>query len=48
MRWSTPVHEYTELAGRRHCLRGEARWHATAGEYTYIDLRVDELELLPA
>lgn len=47
MRWSTPVHEYVRRSGRRHFLHGEARWHLPAGEYTYIEMRVEALEWQP-
>lgn len=48
MRWSTPIHEYAHEAGRRHFLRGEARWHAPDGQYAYIELHVEALETHPA
>lgn len=48
LRWSTPIHEYTQSPGRRHCLRGEAHWHAPTGEYAYLELQVQALEFQPA
>ncbi|AFM12767.1 DUF6544 family protein [Turneriella parva] len=34
-RWSTPVSEYREFAGRRVVSRGEAIWHLNEGAFTY-------------
>ena len=34
-RWSTPVGEYREFAGRRVVSRGEAVWHLKEGAFTY-------------
>ena len=48
LRWSTPIHEYTQSPGQRHCLRGEAHWHAPTGEYAYLELQVQALEFQPA
>jgi hypothetical protein len=44
-RWSTPLSEYGELAGRRVVTAGEGRWHAPEpdGTFTYIDLHLDDI-----
>jgi len=47
MRWSTPVGEFTQRSGRRQLLQGEARWHAPGGDFSYIEMRVDGLEIQP-
>jgi hypothetical protein len=35
VRWSTPVSEYREFAGRRVATRGEAIWHYPEGDFAY-------------
>jgi len=47
MRWSTPVGEFTQRSGRRQLLQGEARWHAPGGDFSYIEMYVDGLEIQP-
>jgi hypothetical protein len=44
-RWSTPIHAYQDLRGRRVAVVGEGRWHAPApeGEFSYIEFHVDDL-----
>jgi hypothetical protein len=44
-RWSTPIHSYQELAGRRVVAAGEGRWHAPApeNEFSYVEFNVDDL-----
>ncbi|MCU0648433.1 MAG: hypothetical protein MUF00_10590 [Gemmatimonadaceae bacterium] len=45
MRWSTPVSAYKEFAGgRRLASRGEARWHAATGVYTYLTVEIESVE----
>ena len=43
MRWSTPLRGYRSFAGVRLASGGEGRWHASDGEYVYIDLTFDEV-----
>lgn len=47
MPWSTPVRDHRELAGQRVATRGEGRWHAPEGDYTYIELELVDLEIYP-
>ena len=42
-RWSTPVNEYGEVAGRRLPVRGRAVWKLADGDLEYIDVTVTEL-----
>ena len=42
-RWSTPVTEWRAFGPFTLMARGEARWHAPAGSYAYIELDVDAL-----
>jgi hypothetical protein len=44
-RWSTPVSEYRTFGALRVMGRGEARWHAPEGEFTYIELELLELQI---
>lgn len=43
-RWSTPVGEYKEFAGRRLMSRGEAIWHLPQGNLTYGKLVLKTIE----
>jgi hypothetical protein len=43
MRWTTPVRGYRGFGHARLFSRGEARWHATTGEYAYIELELVEI-----
>jgi hypothetical protein len=45
MRWSTPVGAYKEFNGRRLASQGEAVWHAPSGNYTYLTVEIDEVEV---
>ncbi|HTZ45001.1 MAG TPA: DUF6544 family protein [Jatrophihabitans sp.] len=42
-RWSTPVGEYRHFGARVLSSRGEARWHDPAGEFSYLDLWLDDV-----
>jgi hypothetical protein len=42
--WSTPVYDHAELHGLRLPVSGEGVWHLDAGDFSYIRLRVTELE----
>lgn len=43
-RWSTPVTEFREFAGRRVVSRGEAIWHLKEGKFTYGKLVLKSIE----
>jgi hypothetical protein len=43
-RWSTPVGGYRPYGAVRLPSRGEGRWHEPEGEYTYIELAIDEVQ----
>lgn len=43
-RWSTPLTDYREVAGRRVASQGDARWHGPEGPFPYIELRIDAIE----
>ena len=42
--WSTPVGDYAELNGLKLPISGEGVWHLDAGDFSYIRLRITELE----
>ena len=42
--WSTPADDYAELNGLRLPVSGEGIWHLDAGDFSYIRLRITELE----
>jgi uncharacterized protein DUF6544 len=42
-RWSTPITAYRTFCGLRLPAAGQAVWHLESGDFTYIDLRVDEI-----
>ena len=42
--WSTPVDDYAQLCGLRLPVSGEGVWHLDQGDFSYIRLRVTELE----
>ncbi|MCU0633779.1 MAG: hypothetical protein MUE41_02800 [Gemmatimonadaceae bacterium] len=44
MRWSTPVSVYKEFGGRRLASRGEGRWHAPDGVFTYLTVEIESVE----
>jgi hypothetical protein len=41
--WSTPVTAYGEFCGLKIPVAGQAVWHLPSGDFTYIDLRVEEI-----
>jgi len=41
--WSTPMHDYKTIAGRRAPSRGEAIWHEPAGPLVYARLRIVDI-----
>jgi len=43
-RWSTLVGDYRDFGSRRAPTRGVGRWHPAAGDFTYIELKLIELE----
>jgi len=46
--WSTPVTEYATLSGLNLPVDGQAVWNLPEGDFSYIDLRIVELEYHPA
>lgn len=42
-RWSTPMRDYRRYGAFRLASRGEARWHAPSGEYSYVELDIVDL-----
>jgi hypothetical protein len=44
LRWSTPVGDYRTCGAVRLPSRGEGRWHEPEGEYTYIELAIDDVQ----
>ena len=42
--WSTPVDDYAEMNGLRLPVSGEGVWHLSAGDFSYIRVRIAELE----
>ena len=46
--WSTPAAEYGTLAGLKLPVKGQAVWNLPAGDFSYIDLEIVELEYQPA
>jgi len=44
MRWSTPIGSYRSFGPFRLASAGEGRWHGPDGEFTYIELVIDEVE----
>ncbi len=44
MRWSTPISSYRPFGPFRLMSAGEGRWHELSGEFTYIELVIDEVE----
>lgn len=45
MRWSTPMHHYRAFGVHRASARGEGLWHATTGEYSYIEVELVALDV---
>ena len=43
VRWSTPIREYRRFGHVRLASAGEGRWHEAAGDYTYIELTLDDV-----
>jgi hypothetical protein len=43
MRWSTPLGAYRRFGHVRLASRGQGRWRAAEGEYSYIELGIDEV-----
>jgi hypothetical protein len=43
MRWSTPLGAYRRFGHVRLASRGQGRWRAAEGEYSYIELEIDEV-----
>jgi hypothetical protein len=42
--WSTPITAYGTFCGLRLPAAGQAVWHLASGDFTYIDLRVEEIK----
>ncbi len=43
-RWSTPLADYRQVAGRRVAHRGAALWWAPEGPFAYIELQIDAID----
>ena len=43
VRWSTPLGGYRSFQGVRLASGGEAKWHETDREYTYVELTFDDV-----
>jgi hypothetical protein len=43
-KWSTPISEYAELNGIMVPVMGEAVWHLKSGDFSYIKIRITDLE----
>ena len=44
VRWSTPLGGYRSFQGVRLASGGEAKWHETDREYTYVELTFDDVQ----
>ncbi len=42
--WSTPLRSYRPVGPVRLAALGEGRWHESGGEYTYIELSIDDVQ----
>jgi hypothetical protein len=43
LRWSTPLTSWRSFGAVRLASEGQARWHEPEGEYTYLELTLDEV-----
>jgi hypothetical protein len=43
LRWSTPLTSWRSFGIVRLASEGQARWHEPDGEYTYLELTLDEV-----
>ena len=43
-KWSTPVREYAEMNGLQIPVKGEAVWNLASGDFSYVDLKVTDIE----
>jgi hypothetical protein len=43
LRWSTPVGQYRSFGSVRLPSEGQGRWHDPEGDYTYIELTIDDV-----
>jgi hypothetical protein len=44
VRWSTPLGGYRAFGGVRLASTGEGRWHEPEGQYSYIELTIDDVQ----
>ena len=44
MRWSTPLCDYRAFGAHRMASHGDGVWHAPAGDYSYLEFDIDDLE----
>ena len=44
MRWSTPLRDYRGFGVHRMASHGDGVWHAPAGDYSYVEFDIDDLE----
>ena len=42
--WETPITGYGEFNGLKLSIKGEAVWKMSSGDFSYIELKVTELE----
>jgi hypothetical protein len=43
MRWSTPLREYRSFGHVKLASRGDGRWDSPEAQYTYIELKIDDV-----
>ena len=43
IRWSTPLGSYRPYGAARLASAGEARWYESGGDYTYLEMTIDEV-----
>jgi hypothetical protein len=43
-RWSTPIAHYRAYGPARLAAAGEGRWHDAEGDYSYIELAIDDVQ----
>jgi hypothetical protein len=44
LRWSTPIQSYRAFGAVRLLSEGAGRWHADEGNYSYIELAIDDVQ----
>ena len=46
-RWTTPIEEYGEFQGYRVPLRGQGTWKLDDGDFTYIEMDIEDVKFDP-